>query len=195
METTPSFPTSSFDLLRSPLFNQYWYYAIELLPGAITPGCRRQNFGLTRTLFNRADVRGRSVLDIGTMEGAIPILAGRQGAKKNIGVDFARFHEKVEAVKHYTGVDFEYYFGLTHAETSNFLKQRNHHNFDIIVLSGVLYHCFSPLHTLAMARSLVRTGGLMIVETWAIADQDHGMFFNTHGRFAPNDPSTLALIS
>ena len=62
-------------------------------------------------------------------------------------------------------------------------------NFDVVVLSGVLYHCFGPLHTLAMARSLIRTGGLMIVETFAVVDEQYAMYFNARGFFIP-DPST-----
>ena len=189
-----AFPASPKDLLRSPVFSQLWYYAMELLPGVVTPGYRHLNFGLTRTLLSRIDVRNRSILDIGTMEGGVPVLANRQGARNIVGIDVAPFQDKVDAVKHYTGAEFDYYFGLTHGATPAFLKQRGHANFDVVVLSGVLYHCFGPLHTLAMARSMIRTGGLMIVETFATADQEQGMFFNTDGRFT-TDPSTYFLIT
>jgi SAM-dependent methyltransferase len=189
-----TYPTSSDALARSALLNQYWYYTIELLPGLVTPGAGYLNFGLTRRLLAKCDVKNRSVLDVGTMEAAIPLLAHRQAARKAVGVDIAQFDEKIAAVQHYTGTQFDYYSGLIHGTTVSRLKEKGHSSFDIVVLSGVLYHAFGPLNTLAVARSLVRTGGLMIVETWATADQEQGMFFNTGGRFT-SDPSTYFLIT
>jgi SAM-dependent methyltransferase len=185
-----TFPSTSEALTASPLLKQYWYYAVEFLPGVITPGQGHLNFGLTRRLFGKCDVADRSVLDIGTMEAAILILAHRRSAKRMVGVDADNFREKINAVKHYTGAEFEYFPGLTHGQTLPFLKQHNLTNFDVVVLSGLLYHCFGPLHTLAMARSLVRTGGLMIVETWSAHNDELAMFFNSRGRFS-KDPSTF----
>jgi len=40
-----------------------------------------------------------------------------------------------------------------------------------VVLSGVLYHVFSPFHTIGLARTLLRQGGLLILET-AASDQN-----------------------
>lgn len=124
----------------------------------------------------------------------MPVLLSRRGAAKIVAIDVAPFEDKIAAVKHYVGVEFDYYSGLLHGKTVEFLKERRQVNFDLVVLSGVLYHCFGPLHTLAMARSLVRTGGLMLVETFAAIDEQHAMFFNAHGMFTA-DPSTYLLPS
>lgn len=189
-----TFPTTAADLLATGLFRQPWYYTFELLPGVFTHGAGHVNLGLTRALLARCDVENRLCLDIGTMEAAVPVLLSRRGAAKVVGVDVARFENKIAAVKHYTGADFIYYSGLLHGHTVEFLKSQRHVNFDLVVLSGVLYHCFGPLHTLAMARSLVRTGGLMLIETYAAIDEKYAMFFNAHGMFA-SDPSTYLLPS
>jgi len=193
-EAVMALPSSREELLASPLYNQDWYYSIELMPELLTKGAGHLNLGLTRKLLKGCDVQGRRCLDIGAMECAVPILLSRRKAKHIVGVDMALFDAKVDAVRHYTGTNFDYHGGLTHGNTLPFLKNKNDLNFDLVVLSGVLYHCFGPLHTLAMARSLVRTGGIMIVELLSVIDEQFGMFFNKEGMFTP-DPSSYFLIS
>lgn len=191
---TPVLPRTDEDIAKSGFFNQYWYYSIELTPGLYTPGLKHQNLGLTRELLSRCEVEGRRCLDIGTMEAAVPILLSRRGAGQVIGVDVMECHQKVDAVKHYTDTEFIYHGGLTHQRTAPFLRQRYGGNFDLVVLSGVLYHCFGPLHVLAMARSLVRTGGVMVVETFAAIDKQQAMYFNAGGVLS-RDASTYFLMS
>ncbi len=50
-------------------------------------------------------------------------------------------------------------------------------------MSGMLYHLFSPLAGFAIARGLVRNGGLMIVETAAIIADEPAMYWNSACRF------------
>jgi hypothetical protein len=128
------------------------------------------------------------------MEAAVPVLLSRREADSVVAVDVMNCEEKVGMVKHYTGARFNYHGGVTHARTAPLVRRRYGGNFDLVVLSGVLYHCFGPLHVLAMARSLVRTGGLMIVETFTAVDKQQAMFFNARGSLSP-DPSTYFLIS
>jgi len=189
-----TFPATAAELLATEWYRQPWYYTFELLPGVFTAGAGHLNLGLTRALLGRCSVANRSCLDIGTMEAAVPVLLSRRGAEKIVGVDVAPFEDKIAAVKHYTGTEFDYYSGLLHGKTVDFLKERGHVNFDLVILSGVLYHCFGPLHTLAMARSLVRTGGLMLIESFAAIDEQLAMFFNAAGVFT-SDPSTYLLPS
>src|SRR5207237_67553 len=54
--------------------------------------------------------------------------------------------------------------------------------FDLINLSGVLYHVFSPLHVLAGLRPALKKGGLMIVSTNVINRDDYSMEFNNSGK-------------
>jgi SAM-dependent methyltransferase len=186
------FPATESELRASAIFNEPWYYCFELLPGVITRGAGWQNIGLTRRLFSKIDVADRSVLDIGTMEAAIPVLAKRRSAKFAVGVDLQRLDDKIEVVKHYTGQDFHYLSGALHSAMQGKLSEAGHQAFDVIILSGVLYHCFGPLHTLAYARSMLRTGGLMIIETFGIESAEPAMYFNSAGRLA-KDPSTYFL--
>ena len=190
----PELPESAGEIETSELFNQYWYYSVELVPGLYTPGQKHLNLGLTRELLSRCEVENRRCLDIGTMEAAVPVLLSRRKAKEVVAVDVMNCDQKIRTVKHYTGARFHYHGGITHARTAPLVHRRYGGNFDLVVLSGVLYHCFGPLHVLAMARSLVRSGGLMIVETFTAVDKQEAMFFNARGALSP-DPSTYFLIS
>jgi 2-polyprenyl-3-methyl-5-hydroxy-6-metoxy-1,4-benzoquinol methylase len=190
----PGLPDTRPEIEASEAFNQYWYYSIELVPGLYTPGLKHLNLGLTRHLLAGCEVENRRCLDIGTMEAAVPVLLSRRKAKEVVAVDVMNCQQKVRMVKHYTGTWFNYHGGLTHARTEPLVRRRYGGNFDLVVLSGVLYHCFGPLHVLATARSLVRTGGLMIVETFTAVDRQQAMFFNARGALSP-DASTYFLIS
>jgi 2-polyprenyl-3-methyl-5-hydroxy-6-metoxy-1,4-benzoquinol methylase len=191
---TPPMPATREEIEASVYFNQYWYYCFELLPGLFTPGEKHPNLGLTRDLLSRCEVAGRKCLDIGTMEGAVPVLLSCRGAGTIAAVDVMECGDKIELVKRHTGAEFNYHSSLNHFQTVPFLQRRYSANFDVVVFSGVLYHCMGPIHALGMARSLVRTGGLMIVETLAAIDERDVMFFNSGGAFYP-DPSTYFAVS
>ncbi len=75
------------------------------------------------------------------------------------------------------GVQFEYYGKILLDNTVAFGRSIGD-RFDIVVLSGILYHVYSPFHLLGYARSLVRPGGLVIIETAAILDQSYSMQYN-----------------
>jgi SAM-dependent methyltransferase len=118
-------------------------------------------------------------LDIGTMEGLVPALLARRGAKVT-AVDFSdHCLGKLAAVKHYHGVDFEFRrVGLLYDLHRN-LPGRS---FDLINLSGLLYHVFDPLAVLAAVRPLVKRDGLVVVSTSVTHDDGDLMDFNAAGR-------------
>jgi 2-polyprenyl-3-methyl-5-hydroxy-6-metoxy-1,4-benzoquinol methylase len=118
----------------------------------------------------------------------------RRGAELVPGVDVMECSAKVDVVQYYTKAYLDYHGGLTHGQTVSFLRERYGGNFDLVIFLGVLYHCLAPLHALGMARSLVRTGGVMIVETLAALDKQQAMFFNTMGMISA-DPSTFFTMS
>src|SRR5713226_9642318 len=67
------FPASPDEIRDAPWFNQYWYYAIELTPGLFTQGEHHDNIVLTRTILRNCGVEDQRCLDIGTMEGLVPV--------------------------------------------------------------------------------------------------------------------------
>jgi 2-polyprenyl-3-methyl-5-hydroxy-6-metoxy-1,4-benzoquinol methylase len=178
---TVNYPKTAETLKMSHIYAQWWYYSVELLPGVITRGQYEDTFPfLPRTILRNCRLGNMDCLDLGSMEGVIPILMARSGARRVLATDaFDHCREKIAALQHYYGVSFEYQnVGLMY-DLSKKLKR----SFDLINCSGLLYHVFSPLMVLAGLRSLVKRNGLMIVSTNVVHSADYLMEFNSEGRW------------
>ncbi|MCK4761351.1 MAG: methyltransferase domain-containing protein [Candidatus Aminicenantes bacterium] len=168
-----------------------WYSTIELYPGVFTSGHMLRNIALTRELIRRCEVKGLRCLDIGAMEAVATILLKRRGAADVIAVDGDNRAHKMPLLKSAYEVDFQYFGNIALHNTLDFLLNKSRleavggrpyrFGFDLIVLSGVLYHVYSPVHVLATARSCLRKGGLMIIETAAVNDPGFTMQYNFTG--------------
>jgi SAM-dependent methyltransferase len=114
------------------------------------------------------------------MEGLVPALLHRRGARSVLGID-ATDHcaGKMAAVRHYHDVDFAFRsVGLMYDLHSQLASR----SFDLVNLSGLLYHVFSPLSVLASVRPLLKRGALAIVSTNVTLGPDPVMDFNAAGR-------------
>lgn len=178
------FPKSSEEMLRSKLYNRFWYYDIELMPNVITKGQYSDDIPLLpRMLLRNCDLKGADCLDIGSMEGLVPTLMCRQGADRVLATDF-NYHcyRKMSAVMKYYDVEFSFKrLGFLYDLASK-IASRRWRGFDLINLSGVLYHVFSPFHVLAGIRPLLKKDGLMIISTNVIDCDGFSMEFNNGGR-------------
>jgi SAM-dependent methyltransferase len=67
-------------------------------------------------------------------------------------------------------------------DLSSKLRKSGRNSFDIINLSGLLYHVFSPAMVLAGVRSLLKRNGVMIVSTNVVVDDSFTMQLNNAGR-------------
>ena len=176
-----SFPQTPEELTASELWRTWWYYSVELMPGLVTRGQYPAELpSLPRLMVRRCDLRGRSCLDMGSMEGLIPVVMKRGGAAEVLATDaIDHCWDKMEAIQHYYGVEFEYKsVGLMY-ELDKKLKGRA---FDLVHCSGLLYHVFSPIHVLCGIRPLVKRNGLMIVSTNVVVEDGYTMEFNNAGR-------------
>ena len=82
------FPDNAKELERSNLFTGWWYYSVELLPGLITKGQYPDSFPLLpRILLRNCDLRGATCLDLGSMEGLMPVVMCRKGANEVLATD------------------------------------------------------------------------------------------------------------
>ncbi len=171
--------------------SEYWYYTVELSDGSFTPGHSFDNVALTRKLLAGVNCEGADCFDFGTMEGLIPTLLAKRGAARVVAVDAMNFSKKVALVQGLHGVDFDYHGNVQLDATVEFVRRKalledysgtvSPSRFDIVVASGILYHVFSPFHLLGHARSLVKVGGLVIVETAALMRKDFLMQYNFNG--------------
>jgi hypothetical protein len=84
------------------------------------------------------------------------------------------------ALKHYHRVEFD--FQQTGSMYDLAEKLCNHGGFDLINLSGILYHVFSPIGVIAGVRPLLKRNGLMIVSTNVVNRDDYSMEFNNRGK-------------
>lgn len=178
---TVNYPTTVEALKASPIYSQWWYYSVELLPGVITRGQYEDAFPfLPRTILRNCQLSDMECLDLGSMEGLIPILMARNGARRVLATDAVdHCRDKIAAVQHYYGSSFEYQnVGLMYD-----LSKKVKRSFDLINCSGLLYHVFSPLMVLAGLRPLVKRNGLIIVSTNVVHSADYVMEFNNGGRF------------
>jgi 2-polyprenyl-3-methyl-5-hydroxy-6-metoxy-1,4-benzoquinol methylase len=179
-----SVPTTPQEFLASALNQMPWYYSVEVFPGLVARGSFPDDLVmLPRLLARHADVAGRTCLDIGSMEGLLPVLLARRGAARVVATDaIAHCAPQMEAIKQYYGVDFEFAaVGLLYDLHRKLAPQC----FDFVNFSGVLYHVYSPLMALAAVRSLVRPGGLMVVSTNIVHDDGYRAEFNAAGRLQP----------
>jgi len=187
------FPDNVEELQNLHLFTRWWYYSIELLPGLITKGIYPLDLPmLPRLMLRKCELADMSCLDMGSMEGLIPVLMSRGGASKVLAID-AVDHcvDKLEAVKHYQGVNFDYRsVGLMYELYKKLPKQ----GFDLINCSGLLYHVFSPLLVLRGLRQLLKRNGLIIVSTNVIVDDSYTMEFNNQGKMQV-EPNTFWYVS
>jgi 2-polyprenyl-3-methyl-5-hydroxy-6-metoxy-1,4-benzoquinol methylase len=131
------------DLIAS-VANDWWYYNVELKPGLITKGTHLPRVPMMpRMLLRNANLQDMDCLDIGSMEGLIPALMVRQGAKRVVASDaLPHCEKKMNVVKDIYGVDFDFrQIGLLY-DLSAKLKAEG--GFDLINLSGVLTTCSRP---------------------------------------------------
>jgi len=168
------------ELIES-VMNDWWYYNVELSPGVVTTGTHTpQTPMLPRMMLRNCNLRAMDCLDIGSMEGLIPTLMCRQGAKAVLATDaLPHCEKKMDVLRKIYDVNFDFQqIGLLYNLSD---KLKGHGGFDFINLSGVLYHVFSPMHVLAGIRPLLKKNGLMVVSTNVMNREGHSLEFNAHG--------------
>jgi 2-polyprenyl-3-methyl-5-hydroxy-6-metoxy-1,4-benzoquinol methylase len=179
------YPKTPEGMRKWSLYNGAWYYDVELMPDIITKGNHPRTMPhLPRMMLRNCDLDGAECLDIGSMEGLIPVLMCRQGASRVLATDFS-FHcyRKMCALMNYYDVEFSFErIGLLYDLASKIAGPR-WPGFDLINLSGVLYHVFSPFQVLAGLRPLLKKDGLMIVSTNVVDGDGFAMEFNNSGKF------------
>src|SRR5215475_2520753 len=113
---------SSADFQR--VLDQGWYYSVELAPGRFTRGFEFENIACTRELLRRLDPSNRDICDIGAMEGVLPVLLKRRGARSVVAIDALDCSERVRLVQQCYGESFEYYPKTSLSRIKQLLTER-----------------------------------------------------------------------
>lgn len=178
----------------------FWYHKIDLGHGIITPGL---DFDLVweniRNVRSHLDLSGRNVLDIGSFDGMWAFEAEQLGAGTVVATDcYYDTYERFLFCKQVLESRVYPYYNVSPYRLTERLDVFLEENwkdekpferlFDIVQHLGVLYHLRDPLLSLSQARSVMRPGGHLIIETGAVLDdQKSYMLFNG----GPPDPKRV----
>ncbi len=167
--------TAHAALERVPL----WFHTFSLDGGAVyTPGVARDH--RYRIPLLPHDLRGMSVLDVGTFDGFYGFLAEARGAERVVAVDNEQYRDWVlarwgveleggegfRAVAELLGSEVEY----RHLDAFD-LDQLDE-QFDLILCFGILHRVESPLSLLRVLRRRVASRGYVLLETYGDASRE-----------------------
>src|SRR5207248_110450 len=120
----------------------------ELVPTVFTPGSNPVTTILSAA--NLPDVAGKSVLDIGTCNGAVCFEMERRGASRTVGVDI--YDDQwfgFDSIRQFLGSRAEYRQASIY-DVDSILGEE----FDVVFFLGVLYHLRHPLLAIDVIRAL-----------------------------------------
>ena len=141
-----------------------WFHSIELEPGFVTPG-----YDVTRDRLDPlripADLRGKTVLDIGAWDGFFSFECERRGAERVLATDSFAWSGTNWSTK--DGFELARETLGSSVEDSEIdvldLDPAQIGQFDVVLCLGVLYHMRHPLLMLEKVAGV--TGELLILET------------------------------
>jgi tRNA (mo5U34)-methyltransferase len=156
-----------------------WFHTFSLDEGALyTPGVARDHRYRIPVLPH--DLRGRSVLDVGTFDGFYAFLAEARGAERVVAVDNEQYRDWVLArwgVELEGGEGFHAIAELLDSEVEYrrldaFELDQLDELFDLIFCFGILHRVESPLSLLKILRRRLASGGHVLLETYGVADRE-----------------------
>lgn len=153
-----------------------WYHGINFgsyqSKGHLSP----ENWSLYGILnfMEHINFQNLNVLDVGTMDGLAAFIAEREGAAYVAATDLYNrktFHLAKQALQ--SRVDYS-----PHTSVEHLIGKYGRARFDVVIMGGLLYHVLSPLRTMLIARSLLKTGGILLLETVSANRADAVLVWN-----------------
>lgn len=148
--------------------------------------------GLDAYEFWPRDLTGLEVADIGCFSGGLSLVMARRGAERVIAVDEIPEHlEQCRLVAEIFDAG-----SIRHVEASLYELERRIalESLDLILCSGVLYHLSDMLVGLLVMQTLLKPGGVLLLESNAIDDFERS--YANFGRFYAGlwwQPSALCI--
>ena len=168
----------------------YWYHKIQLSANITTPGFDLEPlWDNLRKVRDHIDYDGKKVLDIAAFDGMFTFEAEKKGAETIIATDclYKSFENFLFCREVFSSKALPYFnvspYNLVDRLDVYFQERYDEDNeerlFDIVQHLGLLYHLRDPLLSLSQARSVLKTGGKLLIETDIVLDNDESvMVFN-----------------
>jgi tRNA (mo5U34)-methyltransferase len=169
-----------------------WHHSIDLGGGLVTAGNKSlpNCTGEANLIFDRVDLSGRSVLDIGAWNGFFSFEAKRRGAARVLATDsycwshpHIRGRETFDIARSALGIDVE----AREIDVAD-LSIEAIGEFDVVLYLGVFYHRYDAIEALARVARLAKH--VLIVETHLeLREVDVPAMAFYPGRELANDPT------
>lgn len=161
------FRTATRPDLEARVAALHWHHSIDLGDGLVTPGnkslsvCARES----AAVFDRVDLAGRSVLDVGAWTGHFSFEAKRRGAARVLATDsYCWTHPHFRGREAFDIANAALGYGVEAREIDVAqLSPETVGEFDVVLFLGVFYHRIDAVEALARVARLARQ--VLIVET------------------------------
>lgn len=123
-----------------------WHHSIEFVPGIRThpefPDHPESRWGTIEPHIPK-DLRGKSVLDVGSNSGFFSVKMKQRGADRVVGIDMMpHLIEQGKFLSHWFSQDIDFRLMDVYGDVESLGK------FDLVLFMGVLYHLKHPLYAL-----------------------------------------------
>jgi tRNA (mo5U34)-methyltransferase len=154
----------------------FWFHTFSLDAGSIyTPGVARDHRYRIPALPE--DLRGRTVLDVGTFDGFYAFLAESRGASRVVAVDneqyrhwvLARWGIALEGGQGFRAIAELLDSGVEYRRLDAFDLEQLGETFDLILCFGILHRVENPLGLLRVLRGCISEGGEVLLESYGVA--------------------------
>jgi SAM-dependent methyltransferase len=135
-------------------------------------------------------IGGKTALELGPADGLWSCWLTKLGAAAIVAADIED-RQQYRLVIESFGLPVEYHPGLI----STYTPRRIRRTFDLVVSLGVLYHVHDPLTTLLMYGRYLNPGGVLVLETGAVAEAHPSLFYTGNGLIYGHDGGNQFLPS
>lgn len=140
----------------------FWWHSIDLGNDLVTPGRRGlDSLEEDAAIMLPDDLSGKTVLDVGAWDGFFSFAAERRGARRVVAIDEPRLRHKPSGKE-----SIELCVRALHSKVEvvwGDWMTMDPEPFDVVIFSGVLYHCRDMLRALERLRQL--TSEVAVIES------------------------------